>query len=50
MRSFQHELTLRQLADTALALPGFSGTPLAQDLQDGIETYQREALPRRLSA
>jgi hypothetical protein len=35
---------------TSLALPHFADTALARDLQDEIEAYEREALPRQLSA
>jgi hypothetical protein len=46
------EPVLQQLSRlrASLALPGFADTPLAQDLQDEIENYSREALPRQLSA
>jgi transcriptional regulator with XRE-family HTH domain len=40
---------LSRLRDS-LADPRFASTPLAQGLQDEIETYDREALPRQLSA
>ncbi|MGH3192446.1 MAG: hypothetical protein ACRDOL_35405, partial [Streptosporangiaceae bacterium] len=33
-----------------LALPAFSAAPLAQSLQDEIETCRREALPRQITA
>lgn len=37
---------LRQM----LALPAFAAAPLAQSLQDQIETCRREALPRQITA
>ncbi len=33
-----------------LALPRYASTPLAQDLQEEIESYTREAIPRQLRA
>ncbi len=34
----------------SLALPRYASTPLAQDLQEEIESYTREAIPRQLRA
>ena len=42
----QHLTRLRP----SLALPRFAATALAQELQEEIEAYNREALPRQLSA
>jgi hypothetical protein len=40
LRRFQH----------ALAVPLFADTPVARDLQQEIETYCRDALPRQITS
>ena len=42
----QHLGRLRQM----LALPAFASAPLAQSLQEEIETRRRDALPRQITA
>jgi hypothetical protein len=40
---------LRRLRQS-LALPRFADTPVARDLQEEIETYDRDALPRQITS